>query len=152
MPEGFATRLLPPEERRGDVEAFVLATWLNGYQATGRKISKLSRTAYYRTYHPALTALVRRSNLALCTAEDDPDVYGGFACGASGVLHYVFVRGGCRRLGLARELVSTACGGEPRIYTFTPRTSDLLELVAAKGMKYHPHPIPGVEAATQERA
>lgn len=151
MLEGFEVKVLDADGKR-EAESFVMSTWLKSFEKTGMSLSrpKLQRDVYYRAYHPEATRLFRASRVALAFASSDPDTYAGWACGSDGgVLHYVFVRGGCRLVGIGHELAQAVCGGEPRIYTFTPRKTDLLDVAARKGMKYHPHPIPGVAVARQ---
>jgi len=150
MIEGFAVRIV--DAKTEDVEKYVMATWLNSYERVGRRLNRMTRREYYRTHHPELTKLFRRTRVALAYTVDDPDVFGGWACGDTGVLHYVFVGGGMRRGGIGGELVRAVSGDELRVYTFTPRTPEIQELAQRKQLKYHAHPIPGAQVQQQRTA
>lgn len=144
--------------------AFVLACWTQGYEARGRRVHGLEsshgKRKYYQTHHPEMTRLLRSSTLALAAVEEDPDVFLGWALGNPeiGVLHYVFVKRAARGHGIADALVRAAAGTTPRIYTFEPstrsgeRNAALCDVAARRGMKFHPHPVPGIGVRAEERA
>lgn len=139
-------------------EAFVLSCWLNSYMPRGCRAHGLDpeeprdRSAYYRAHHPEFTRLLRSSTLALAAVDEDPDVYLGWALGVpdAGVLHYVFVKSDARGHGIADALVREAAGEHPRIHTFEPSkrkgspNAALLAVAQRRGMRFHPHPIPGI--------
>lgn len=144
---------------------FVLSCWLKGYESRGRKAhgleSKHGKTRYYQAHHPEFTRLLRSSTLALAAVEEDPDVFLGWALGNPeiGVLHYVFVKRAARGHGIADALVRAAAGPSPRIYTFEPgelRSGEvhqgLAAVAARRGMRFHPHPVPGIGMQREERA
>jgi hypothetical protein len=150
-------------------EAFVLNSWLRSYERRGRvrngidpRFAFKSHTGpliasadYYRTHHPELQRLVRRSRIALAVLTEDHDVYLGWACGTAGVLHYVYTKYVYRTAGIARALVREVCGDGPLMFTFEPSNDRgkprrmLMEVAERKGYTFHPHPIPGVEVFKQ---
>jgi hypothetical protein len=142
----------------GDREAFVLNSWLESYRERGRALHGLSKTEYYRVYHPELTRLLRRSSVSFAALTDDPDIYLGWACGAPGVLHYCYVKSWCRQRGIGQGLIDAVCERPQTllVYTFEPCTEtgeprrSLLAVAERRGYKYHPHPVPGVEMLKQQ--
>ncbi len=156
-----------PASTAPSVEAFVLSCWLESYRPRGCRVhgldvaDKRDRSIYYRTHHPELTRLLRSSTLALAAVDEDPDVYLGWALGMPdrGILHYVFVKSAARGSGIADALVRSVAGERPLVHTFEPTrrsgaaNASLLAVAQRRGMRFHPHPIPGVthEQARQQR-
>jgi GNAT superfamily N-acetyltransferase len=98
-----------------------------------------------------------KNAVALATLDGEPDVFLGWACGAAGVLHYVYVKHAFRENGIARDLVE-AVAGVPTVYTFEPATKEgearrkLIAVAERKGWKLHAHPVPGVLVRKQLQA
>jgi GNAT superfamily N-acetyltransferase len=138
-----------------DVLGFVLRAWLRSYEARGMQCHGIDKRTYYRTHHPELIRLLRANGVVLARVTDSPDVYCGFAVGAPGVLHAVYVKAPCRGVGVGRELVRIACGDAPGVYTFEPGQRDgraratLVRVAERKRWRFHPHPVPGVEVRKQ---
>lgn len=145
-------------------EPFVLACWLKSYEPRGCRVHGLDadvqadRATYYRAHHPELTRLLRSSTLAMATVEEDPDVFLGWAVGSPGVLHYVFVKSAARGHGVGNRLVRAAAGDGAIVHTFEPSkrngkaNAGLLAVAARRGMRFHPHPIPGIAVHKQREA
>ena len=152
--EGVKVELVKPA---GSVLAFVLNSWLESYRERGRAVHEIDRPTFYRTHHPEVTRLVERNRLAFATLDADPDAYLGWACGAPGVLHYVYVKHAYRECGLGNLLVA-AVADTPRVYTFEPGTKSgelrraIVDVATRKGWKYHAHPVPGVLVHKQLQA
>lgn len=160
MSDGILIKLFEPSTGLlpADVEKFAIKAWLSGYEPRARRLHNLDRREFFELFHPEVTNLLRANRVALAVAEEDHDAFVGFACGASNVLHYVYVKYPFRRLGQATQLVRTACDGEPRVYTFESANRNgrprgpLMNVAARKGMKHHAHPVPGVAVREQRAA
>lgn len=144
-----------------EAHPFVLSCWLKSYEARGCRThgldhdSSRDRRAYYNAHHPEFTRLLHAGRLALACVEEDHDTYVGWALGAEGLLHYVFVKSSSRDHGIARRLVRAIAGDGPIVYTFEPGKStgrpnaSLLAVAQRHGWRFHPHPVPGMAVRKQ---
>jgi GNAT superfamily N-acetyltransferase len=129
------------------VEGFVLKSWLANYEPRGMLAHECTRKTYYATHHPAFARLLRSSVVAVAVVADDPDVFLGWACGAPGLLHYVYVKSACRGSGVAGELVRAVAGEAGGLYSFEPSTregkrNEKIAAVAERyGFKFHAYPV-----------
>lgn len=146
---GVVIKVLRRDEL-ASAEHYILATWIKNYQGTACREHSISERDYRTTHHPEMTRLLYTATVALACAADDPDAFMGWACGSSGVLHYAFVRGICRRSGIGAALIEAACEGPPHAHTFD---SPMVRLLYSKQapLRHHPHPIPALQALQQQK-
>jgi hypothetical protein len=99
--------------------AYVVSSWVlsNRQSAIARDIG----AGYCRRYRPIIRACLKDARLTVACSAEDSDTIIGWAVTGPRVVHYVYVRHGCNRLGVARSLLKPYIGHET---TYTHRPAD----------------------------
>jgi hypothetical protein len=89
---------------------FIVNSWLKSARE-GPTLRGLSSSVYFKEHKKLILTLLNSEDTALVIAADDADPRHilGWAAGAPGVLHFVYVKHLLRRQGLARALTRVAC-------------------------------------------
>lgn len=106
QPEAIPVSIRPRED--GD-EAFLYRTWLEGHRVGSPAFGvRLRKTAYFTLHHPKCERLLGRSTVWIACPSDAPQVIAGYIVAEPAVpcIHWLFVREGFKRLGLARLLIA----------------------------------------------
>lgn len=109
--------------------AFIAAAWLRSFRRADA-VRGVSSETYYYFQHRVMERCVAGSQIIIACDERDPDYLYGFACfarrGPTCVLHYVYVRGQRRRIGigtaLLREMLRACRDPAPSALVWTHRT------------------------------
>lgn len=120
---------------------FIKAGWLNSFR-DGRTVRGVPNSIYYRMQDKVTSHLLARSLVVVCCDEDDPEELHGFLCCeiAEGlpVVHYVYVRSGSRRMGVAHRLLSAFLSQEkdPTHCIYTHDTPDFYPVLRGRERDY----------------
>lgn len=97
--------------QQGDIN-FILSTFLKGIKYGSPVFKEVESKAYFKEYHQKLLGILSRTHLTarMAVLGSDPSIILGYAIvepqGDSDVLHYVYVKAGWRRQGIAKKLLS----------------------------------------------
>ncbi|MEQ9074108.1 MAG: GNAT family N-acetyltransferase [Sandaracinaceae bacterium] len=112
---------------KGDTPFFA-HSWLKSFQRSDA-VRGVSSETYFYFHHRLLERLLQRSRVVMACEKRDPDRLHGFACfedlSGTCLLHYVYVRGSRRRLGIGAALIDEAlraCKPLPGALVWTHRT------------------------------
>lgn len=86
--------------------SFIFSGWLRSYHES-EVARHVPNDVYFSSggHHGIVRRLLDEVGAVVaCSASDPTELY-GFACGAPGVLHYVYVKAAFRRLGVAKLLL-----------------------------------------------
>lgn len=85
---------------------FVFATWLKGYYYGSKATKTISKTSFMMEYHKVIENILSKpsTQVAVAALKDDPDVIIGYSVFDGPVLHWVFVKDGWRKMGIAASL------------------------------------------------
>jgi hypothetical protein len=91
-------------------EGFLYRTWLEGHRVGSPAFGlRIRKTAYFKLHHPLVERILSRSRIWIACSYSDPDVIAGYIVAEPpGVLHWVFIREGFKRMGLMRLLITAA--------------------------------------------
>ena len=96
----------PPQ---ADDVNFIMATWLRGVYYGCKWFGQMPKDLFMQGYHSLLIRLLSTAGIQVRVAclKDDPTVIIGYSVtgGQDSQLHWVFVKTGWRKLGVARSLV-----------------------------------------------
>lgn len=86
---------------------FIFATWLRGLYHGNTWFKQIPDALYFETYHRILEKVLERPTTSIKVAcfKDEPNVITGYAVYTNTTLHWVFVKTGWRRVGIAKRLV-----------------------------------------------
>lgn len=114
-----------------DDHNFVKQTWLKCYRhsAFARAIRD---SVFFRFHHPIVERILERPGTSVRVAclPDAPEVILGYLVHEGGVVHWVYVKGAFRRLGIASRLAENL----PPDFSFTHRTTEAEPL-----LRKYPH-------------
>lgn len=97
---------------QGD-RGFVAKNWGRSVWAAGG--IEIGKDSFDHWHRALVDALLARSDVALACSTTRPSVLYGFAVGEPGYLHYTYIVQELRGRGVARELITAACGGYPDV-------------------------------------
>jgi GNAT superfamily N-acetyltransferase len=128
MPERlFDIRPGEPEDH-----AFIYATWLRSYRDSNAARSLVDDPRFYYEYHHAIIeAILSRGSVTVAVAIGDPKTILGYAVHEPRTLHYVYVKHGFRRMGIAKALLSFP------IETYTHRSKMAAVLTVPRTWHYN---------------
>jgi hypothetical protein len=117
-------------------EALIFNSWLKSYKSQqDRDDTGLPGWMYWRYYHEKIESLLKSAETRVLCDMDLPSFIFGWICferaPAFSVVHYIYVKSGFRRIGLARMMITQAdldCSSV--VYTFQSKTAK--DLAAAK--------------------
>jgi hypothetical protein len=101
--------------------SFIYSTWLRSYR-TGSGLGLASgKHAYFLTYNQVIDHILDKDRTIIMVAAkpDEPDVIWGYMIAEPRVLHYVFVKQGFRRFGIAKALYQNHFGERPVVTHMT---------------------------------
>ena len=122
--------------------AFVSNSWLKSYRDADA-VAGCPNRVYFPWQHRVLERLIPRAALLVACLDSDPSKIAGWCCyerqSGAIVLHYVYVKGKHRRLGLARQMIEMVRDAEavPTVF-FTHRTPVVDRLPLGPEWIYHP--------------
>lgn len=94
--------LRPP--KASDI-AFIYSTWLKNLYFGNSWFRSIERKVYFDKYKLVLDRVLQRSTVLVCCLTDDPDVVLGYVVYEPGILHWIYVKKGFRRLGIGKLLL-----------------------------------------------
>lgn len=117
----------------GDKE-FIIATFLNSLYYGGSIYSNSEKQDFMKFYHPVAEFLVdkRSGNIKVACLKEDKDVIVGYCLFTPKAIHWVYVKPGWRRMGIAKALAPED------VVAFTHFSKDGLVISEKKGWTYHP--------------
>lgn len=130
--------------RAGDV-GFITSSWLKSLRDSTTYWGVENRD-YYTHHHNVLARLLARCAVFVAVLDDDPDHIVGFICyevyqGAI-VIHYVYIKFGFRKLGIADMVVRRILEEEERVgkcdVLYTAKTEKSTHIVKDKEAKGQP--------------
>jgi hypothetical protein len=87
---------------------FILNSWLKSYR-TSDFGKNLSNEIYYENYNHVVREIFQSAETLLACNNEDPDqIYGHIVFNRPNIIHYVYVKQFCRKLGIANALVKAA--------------------------------------------
>lgn len=109
-------RATPPHS----YEDFVYKNWLNSQKKYNDFYKLADSRTYYETYRRIINYLLNRPNaiLRMAVLSDDLDVALGWSVIENDILHYVYVKPDCRKIGIARALIPTPINTISHITSF----------------------------------
>lgn len=122
---------------RPDDIPFIYSTWLKSYR-TGSGLGLASgKHAYFITYNLIIDYILEKPDAHVWVAvkPDEPNVIYGYLVCEPTILHYVYVKDGFRKLGIAASLYKTAFYERPYITHATAMSRELLKTHA--GFKFN---------------
>ena len=95
-----------------DHRNYILSTWIKSYEATARKLCPFGLGFNVADYRKGESELAERvwPEAYVITSADDTFTVHGWVCGVPGKLYHVYVPPKLRNRGIAKGLVSLACG------------------------------------------
>jgi len=120
---------------------FIKAGWLNSFR-DGRTVRGVPNSIYFRMQDKVTSHLLARSLCVVACDQDEPDELHGFLCCeiAEGIptVHYVFVRQGSRRMGVAQRLLSAFLSQEqdPTMVVYTADTPQWYPVLRNREKEY----------------
>lgn len=119
---------------------FVYSSWLRSFK-TSHYAGSLPDNLYWPAYQVALEQILTQPNtrcLVACNPEFPDQIFGYIVFDEPGeVVHYVYVKGPFRKLGIGSELLRFATNGRAEVsYTF--RTPDVQHLSKKVRMVFRP--------------
>jgi hypothetical protein len=140
MEEGMTTTLAIRTATDRDLP-FIKSGWLDSYR-DGRTVRGVPNSIYYRMQDKVVSHILRRALCVVACNEDNPDELFGFLCCeiAEGlpVVHYVYVRSGSRRAGVAHRLLTAFLSQEqdPTICVYTHDTPAFYPVLRGRTKDY----------------
>jgi len=129
-----------------DDENFVYATWLNSYRYTSLFCKNLRNSIFFPFHRKIIGYIfdkkVTRCNIA-CLADDHKVILGYcvFEVGESPIIHYVYVKEGFRKMGIATKLIESM-GIDLKKTSYTHQTQCLTPLAQKiSEMTYNPYKL-----------
>lgn len=118
---------------------FVRKTWLREYGENAWPAAEFSFGPSYMTeHHRCIDAALKRGAVTVAYRPSMPTRVCGFAITESNVVHFVFVRGRWRRMGVAKLLLRPL-HDDPALYTH--RTLMLRTLKVPAAWTFNPYPF-----------
>lgn len=94
--------------RKGDLN-FIYSTWLKGLYYGCDWFRMIPEDDFFKHYHAFLDQLFGRPDIQVqvCCLNDDDDVILGYSVFERDILHWVFVKGSWRKIGIAKDIIPT---------------------------------------------
>ena len=104
-----AQREVQVRPARGDDLPFVFATWLRSVHASSLFAKRIPRPVFFERHHAAIQRLLDRgAELSVACLKEDDGVVVGYLAREGKLIHFVYVKGPFRRMGVARALLERA--------------------------------------------
>jgi len=90
--------------------AFIFSTWLHNFKSGSLFAKRIPYAVFFQNHHRVLERILARpevQSLVACPS-DSPDTIVGYLIHEGNVVHYVYVKGAFRKLGVARALAVAA--------------------------------------------
>lgn len=119
--------------------SFVFATWLRSYKHSSHFAKRIPDRTFYVRHHAVIERILARgAELLVACPADAPETILGYLVREGATLHFLYVKGPFRRMGVAKALV-----GEYRPEQFTHWTNDLdhVRKMVGEGVQYDPYLI-----------
>ncbi len=125
---------------------FIQHAWLTSFRGSSYA-GPIDHGCYMPAYRATIDGIMARRAVSVIVAhnpgEDDPrHELHGFICsevGAPRIVHYLYVKAGVRRMGIARSLLKAASIGDQVAYTFKTRdAAEILRVKQVRGARFHP--------------
>jgi len=99
-----AVSILPGDERD---HAFVYATWLQSYRKLSDFAKPIAREVYFPAQHDRIERLLRIGRLHVAVPEGSSGMHTilGYCVTDGALLHWVYVKGNWRQMGIAGKLL-----------------------------------------------
>lgn len=115
---------------------FVHSSWFSSlWSAWGR--GRINRKVYEQGQDARISRLLKSSAVTVAYFPQVPDEVLGWSCVQGDALHYVYVKGIYRKMGIARGLVE----GRVRCYTQRVEAKEGRALVSALKLEYNPYKL-----------
>lgn len=112
----------------GDDIPFIYATWLESYRYDSYFGKSHRNGVFFSDYRKVIDKLLNDSKVIVACVQDEPGAILGYMVFEPSVLHYVFVKGAFRRLGVATGLCRHAFVSDAPL-TFTHKTYTCLPII-----------------------
>lgn len=101
--------------RPSEDKEFVYSTWLRNYKHSSYFAKRVKPAVFFRGHQAIIDHLSRKPTfrvLVACNKEDPTQILGYLACerfdAGNPTVHFVYVKGAFRKMGIARQLFETA--------------------------------------------
>lgn len=115
-------------DARGDDLNFIYATWLESFRYDSYFGKSHRNTIFFNDYRKVVDRLLDRSSVLVACVKDEPGTILGYLVHEPDQLHYVFVKGAFRRLGIGRGLFDKAFPGQ-HVIEFTHKTFSAIPIL-----------------------
>lgn len=115
---------------------FVHSSWFSSLWSSWAR-GRINRKVYEWGQAARIHRLLNASNVTVAYLAEVPDEVLGWACIQGDALHYVYVKGSYRRMGIARGLVE----GRVRWYTQRVEAKEGRALVARLDLEFNPYKL-----------
>ena len=128
--------------------SFVTATWLNSQwsqghifnkKVKGRPIKTVTKTIFFDNHARIINQILEVSNCYVCCAEDDDDLlYGYIVFSKPNIIHFAYVKGAFRRLGIFDMMIREFFPEDIKL-TFTQDTKYTPAVAKEYEMEFNPY-------------
>jgi hypothetical protein len=115
---------------------FIHSSWFSSLWSTWAK-GRISRAVYEREQPKRIRRLLYASDVTVAFFPEVPDEVLGWACIQGDCLHYTYVKGVYRKMGIARGLIE----GTAKCYTQRVEAKEGRALVAALKLEFNPYKL-----------
>lgn len=125
--------------------AFILNSWLKSYREHGPIAQHVSNTIYFASHHKILQKVIKRATTLVAVNENDDSQIYGYAVGerieGHFVIHFVYVKQGFRKMGIATSLYNMFEHDRSSVGIFTHHTRMAEKMYMKYNLVYHPYVI-----------
>ena len=85
---------------------FIFSTWLKGYYYGSKALKRIEKRAFMINYYQVIQKILSNpvTTVLVACSKEDPDVILGYSVAEPPTLHWVFVKKGFRKLGIAKAI------------------------------------------------
>lgn len=118
-------------QAREDDTNFLLATWLKSYRiiahddAINPVVSRIPGQTYFKGQELAIKRILKSAQVLIAHDREDPAFIYGYMVFEPGKIHYAYVKGSFRRLGVATELLKESGLDTAHALEFSHHTPDI---------------------------
>ena len=123
---------------REDEENFILNSWLRSLRAHSNYFTNIPSSIYFEAHGDSIRMNLSHSKVLVATPRDDDDIIIGYIVYEDrtpkySIVHYVYVKGHFRKMGLAKVLYALATDSKPVFVTH------ITNKIQMRDMKFNPY-------------